>query len=103
MPGIYCGFAVTTDGGMALLQEGLTTTALTYVYIWCFDIVETNPYAAPLAVGIHGLVDFLHHFKLYPTEKHVEACSHNYPLLCGVFDFSFAATMATMIYMWGGK
>ena len=100
MPGVYCGFAIIIDGNFEALQESIVTTVLAYVFgMYCYPRLNESSYYAPLAVLIHGIVDFTHHFKLFPSSKHVQTCCHKYPIICGCFDFSVAAALSIMIYI----
>ena len=101
MPGVYWGFAFCSGGWFELLEESVTMTILIYVYIYCFQNVQETIYLAPLSVAIHGVVDFLHYFSVYPSSKHVHTCCPSYPLLCGCVDISLSATLALCLYLFG--
>ena len=101
MPGVYCGFAIIVDQNYEIIQETIITTILAYIFgMYCYPkVADGNSYYAPLAVFIHGIVDFTHHFKLFPSSKHVQTCCHKYPIICGCFDFALAIFLSLMIYI----
>lgn len=111
MPGIYWGFAFTYDGTTELLQESVNALGLAYVYYgyYLHNLTVTttgnsssNPYCAPLYVFVHGMVDWLHYFRVAPlSSSHVTACCEHHPIICGSFDFAFAATMSLLIFVTG--
>jgi hypothetical protein len=98
MPGVYLGFAFVGGSWIELLEELTTTMGLVAVYVYCVRHVQESIYLAPASVAIHGLVDMLHHFQLYPSEKHVHACWPNYPLVCACFDLSCSLILAGCLY-----
>ena len=101
MPGAYFAFAYIQDGAVEQVEEVLTSTVLFPLNLWCLSQVAVGekPYYAPLSVLVHGLVDSLHYFRLYPSSKHVSHCCPLYPKMCGIFDVCLAMTMALMIWM----
>jgi hypothetical protein len=101
MPGAYFAFAYIQDGAVEQVEEVLIVTALYPFNLWClFKVaVEEKPYYAPLSVFVHGLVDSLHHFRLFPSSKHVSHCCPLYPKMCGTFDVCLAIAMLLMIWM----
>ena len=101
MPGVYWGFAFAYGSWLEVIEESITTGLLLFVYTRCLDGLESSVYMAPMAVGMHGLVDLLHHFELYPSEVHVKACCPRYPLFCGTIDLTFAAVLSLLIYCLG--
>lgn len=101
MPGIYFGFAYIRGSWLELLEESLTCAILIAVYTYCLEHVEEFVYWAPLSLGIHGLVDLLHHFQLYPSEKHVHACASEYPLMCASVDLGLCVTLSGLLYAFG--
>ena len=104
MPGIYWGFAFVYDGMTELPQETVIMIGLAYFnYGYCLQNLPDNPYCAPLAVFVHGMVDFWHHFRLPPllSSDHVKSCCEHYPVICGCLDFAFAGTMSLLILVFG--
>jgi hypothetical protein len=100
MPGVYWGFAFVYDGTIELLYETIIMQILLYVYL-CYSLPKVQDgqlFHAPLAVFLHGIIDFLHHFRLPPSSRHVDACCSYYPVFCGFLDFGLAATMS--LYIW---
>jgi hypothetical protein len=81
------------------LQETLTVGLLCYFNLWCLLHLDEHLFYAPLTVFVHGMVDFLHHLKLHPTEKHVIQQCPKYPIMCGCLDVAFAFTMGLMILL----
>ena len=101
MPGVYWGFAFIAGSWMEVIEETITLALLISVFQYCIDqIITVNQiYYGPLSIGIHGFVDLLHHFQLYPSEKHVQTCCPKYPLLCGLVDFTVCGTMCLLMYL----
>ena len=100
MPGVYLAFAMMHDGNTEVMYEMVVTFALLYYYV-CYSLPkltqEGDLMQAPIAVAVHGMIDWIHHLKLTPSSKHVDLCFHEYPIICGCFDFGLAATMALII------
>jgi hypothetical protein len=101
MPGVYWGFAFCGGGWLEVVEESITCSLLIYVYLQCLRNVQDMVYLAPLSVAIHGVIDFLHYFSLYPSSKHVHTCCPKYPLLCGCIDISLSVTLAGFLYFFG--
>lgn len=99
MPGAYWGFSYCYHGWLEGLQETLTVGLLCYFNLWCLLHLDEHLFYAPLTVFVHGMVDFLHHLKLHPTEKHVIQQCPKYPIMCGCLDVAFAFTMGVMILL----
>lgn len=105
MPGVYWGFAYIHDGGLEVVEESMTLLALMALnlyclcQVWSFGGEPSNPYYAPLAVFVHGMVDALHHFGLFPSSKHVHLVCPKYPVMCGSLDVAFAVAMALTIWV----
>ena len=101
MPGIYFGFAYLQGSWVEVLQETVTCGVLISIYLYCLHHVHEWMYLAPLSVGVHGLVDLLHHFHLYPSETHVHRCAPEYPLMCASVDLAICVTMSALLYLRG--
>ncbi|CAB9505605.1 expressed unknown protein [Seminavis robusta] len=100
MPGVYWGFAVIFDGTTEIVQESIVMNVLAYFYgCYCLPRVQTTPFYAPLAIFVHGIIDWVHHFQCFQSSEHVKACCHHYPIVCGCFDFACAGTMTLLILM----
>ena len=72
-----------------------------FYYGYCLQHLDRNPYCAPLAVFVHGIVDGLHHARLPSPPAHVKACCEHYPIICGCFDVACAGTMSLLILVFG--
>ena len=101
MPGVYCGFALIAGGWLEAIEESITVSVLIYIYLQCLRNVDEIVYLAPLSVGIHGVVDFLHYFSVYPSSKHVKVCCPEYPLLCGCVDIALCLVLSALLYFSG--
>ena len=103
MHSVYFSFAFICDETPAMLQETFVLGALCYFYfVVCLGRVDEKPLYAPLAIFVHGIMDWIHHFRLAPvTSNHVKTCCEHYPIICGCFDVAFAAVMSLLIAIFG--
>ena len=102
MHGIYWGFAFVFDGTSEIVQESIVTNMLAYFYgCYCLPRVAETPLLAPLAIFIHGIIDWIHHFECFASSAHVQSCCRHYPIVCGCFDFACAAMMTILMLAFG--
>ena len=100
MPFINLSFSFATCGTLEILQETVFTMVLAYFYYAvCLKNLPAQPLYAPFAVFIHGIFDWIHHFRLAPSSSHVEKWYEQYPLICGCFDLGAAVTQTCLILM----